>query len=308
MKFIRPTKITDAMLVSSTVPENDYPLWVGSGDYSVGTLVRRAETHRVYENLIPGVNAQTPESTLANASPRWLEVAPTNRWAMFDAQIGTATTASNSLTVVLSPGRINSLALLEVDAAIVDVTLTVSGVVEFSASMNLTSGNSVGDWYQYFYEPVYQQDTVVITDLVDASLLDIPAYAGGILTVTLSRPGGTVSCGVMVVGLYASLGTTQYSPSIGITDWSRKENDAFGNPIVVKRKYSKRMSANVAVLSEEVDRVARVLAQYRSTPVVWVGAGSIYTSMVIFGFYKDWDMTVDNYSEAALSLQVEGMV
>ena len=308
MKFIRPTKITDAMLTSSSLPEDDCPLWDAATSYTVGTLVRRAETHRIYENLIAGINAQTPENTLADASPRWLEVSPTNRWAMFDAQIGTASTASDSLTVTLLPGRMNSLAMLEVNASTVTVTLTVSGNVVYTSSLNMTSGNSVGNWYQYFYEPVYQQDTVVITDLVDAALLDIPAYSEGILTVTLSRPGGTVSCGVLVVGLYANLGTTQYSPSIGITDWSRKENDAFGNPIIVKRKYSKRMSANVDVISAQVDSVARVLAQYRSTPVVWVGAGSIYTSMVIFGFYKDWDMTIDNYSQAALSLQVEGMV
>ena len=308
MKFIRPTKVTDAMLVSSTLAETEHTEWNAATIYTVGTLVRRATTHRVYENLIPGADASFPENTVTSATPRWLEISPTNRWAMFDAQIGTASTAANSMTVVLAPGRMNSLALLEVDASTVSVTLTAGGEVVYQASMDLASGNAVGDWYQYFYEPVYQQDAVVITDLVDASLLDIPAYSEGTLTVTLSRPSGTVSCGVMVVGLYASLGTTQYSPSIGITDWSRKENDAFGNPIVVPRRYSKRMSATVAVPTKDVDGVSRVLAQYRSTPVVWVGAGSLYTSMVIFGFYKDWDMVIDNFSEANLSLQVEGMV
>lgn len=307
MKMIRPTAVNDARLTSSTVPETDHAEWVAGTSYTVGQKVIRTTTHRVYENLIAGVNATAPELATTGATPRWLDIGPTNKWAMFDSQVGTATTANDSLTVVLTPGRINSLALLEVDAATVEISLTVAGEVVYSASINLTNGNSVGDWYQYFYEPVYQQDSLVVTDLVDATLLDLPAYSEGILTVTLTRTGGTVSCGVLVVGQYADLGETLYQPSIGIVDYSRKDVDAFGNPTIIKRKYSKRMSANVMVKKAAVDNVARVLAQYRSTPLVWVGAGSIYTSMIIYGFYKDWDIQIENSAISNLSLQVEGL-
>lgn len=304
MKFIRPTQITDVMLTSSSELEADYTEWSAATSYTIGDRVIRISTHRIYECLIAGVNATAPES----APTRWVDIAPTNKWAMFDSQVGTATTATDSLTVVLSPGRFNSLALLQVDAATVDIALVVDSVTVFSASMNLTSGNSVGNWYQYFYEPVYQQDTLVITDLVDAALLDIPAYSEGVLTVTLTRVGSTVSCGVLVVGLYADLGTTQYQPTVGIIDYSRKDIDAFGNPTITLRKYSKRMSAQVTVDRAYVDQVARVLAQYRSSAVVWVGAGSIYTSMIIYGFYKDWSITIENYSFSNLNLEVEGLI
>lgn len=304
MKFIRPTTITDALLVSSSELEADYDEWNAATSYLVGDRVIRASTHRIYESLIAGVNATTPES----APTRWTEIAPTNKWAMFDSQVGTATTAADSLTVVLSPGRFNSLALLQVDAATVDISFVVDSVEVYAASMNLNNGNTVGNWYQYFYEPVYQQDTLVITDLVDAALLDLPAYGTGTLTVTLTRTGGTVSCGVLVVGMYASLGETQYRPTIGITDYSRKDIDTFGNPTVTLRKYSKRMTTNVTVQRDYVDQVARILAQYRSALVVWVGSGSIYTSMIIYGFYKDWSITIEDYSTSNLSLEVEGMV
>lgn len=308
MKFIRPTTITDARLTSSTVPEDDYPAWNAATNYTVGTKVIRTTTHRVYECLIAGVNATLPEvAVLATTSPRWLDLGADNRWAMFDSKVGTATSAAASLTVVLAPGRFNSLALMQVDAGLVTVSLSVSGEVVYTASMNLTAGNAVGDWYQYFYEPVYQQDSLVITDLVDASLMDIPAYSEGVLTVTLSKTSGTVSIGALIVGMYASLGTTQYQPTIGITDYSRKETDAFGNTDVLQRTYSKRMNASVVVLKNDIDNVARLLAQYRSTSLVWVGAGNLYTSMIIYGFSKDWEISIDNYSFGTLSLQVEGL-
>lgn len=305
MKFIRPTQVTDAMLTSSTLPETDYATWNAATSYVIGDRVIRTQTHRIYENVIAGVNATTPEL----APTRWVDIAPTNKWAMFDSQVGTATTATDTMTVVLAPGRFNSLALLQIDASTVDIALVVDGVTVYSASMNLNDGNAIGDWYQYFYEPVYQQDALVITDLVDAALLDIPAYSEGVLTVTLTRTGGgSVSCGVLVVGLYASLGATQYQPTIGIIDYSKKDIDAFGNPTIIQRKYSKRMSAGVMVYAGDVDQVTRVLAQYRSTALVWVGAGSLYTSMIIYGFYKDWSVSIENYTHSTLSLEVEGMI
>jgi hypothetical protein len=307
MKFIRPTTITDARLTSSTAPETDHAAWLAATSYTVGQRVIRTTTHRIYECLIAGVNATLPELATTGATPRWLEVSPTNRWAMFDGLVGTATSATDTLTVVLAPGRFNSLALMQVDAGLITVTLTVSGAPVYTASVNMTTGNAVGDWYQYFYEPVYQQDALVITDLVDASLLDIPAYSEGVLTVTLSKTSGTVSIGALIVGLYAELGDTQYQPTIGIIDYSRKDTNVFGNTTVIKRAYSKRMNAKVAVMKNDIDNVSRLLAQYRSTPLVWVGAGNLYTSMIIYGFYKDWEISIDNYSFGNLSLQVEGL-
>lgn len=300
MKFIRPIEITDANFVSSSIVENDYTLWNATTNYELGSLVRRETTHKTYENLIAGVNSTLPENTLADLAPRWLETGPTNRWAMFDDQIGTSSLTGGALSVVVSPGRINSVALLEIAASTAEVFIDVGAERVYSSILNLNEGNEVRDWYEYFFEPVYEQDSLVLTDL--------PMYSDGVLTVNLIRSGGQVSCGVLVVGLYVSLGNTQYSPSIGITDYSRKEIDDFGNPTIVKRKYSKRMSTTVTLSPIDVDNVTKELAKYRSTPVVWVGAGSIYTSMIIYGFYKDWDMTIDNSSEASLSLQVEGMV
>lgn len=291
------------MLTSSTVAETDYAAWNAATSYALEDRVIRTSTHRIYERLIAGTSATAPESDPTN----WLDIGPTNKWAMFDEQIGTATTASESLTVVMAPGRINSIALLEVDAATISVELTVLGDVVYSATLETSSGNATGDWYQYFYEPVYEQNTFVAVNLVDASLLDLPAYGEGVLTVTLTRPGGTVSCGVLVAGMFFDLGETLSSPAVGIVDYSRKSTDAFGNTVVVKRKYSKRVRANVIVYNANVDSVARVLAQYRSTPMVWVGSGNSYSSLLVYGFYKDWDMVIQSPIFSTLSLQIEGL-
>lgn len=303
MKFIRPTAITDAMLTSSTVAEDEHPAWDAGTSYTVGDKVLRVQTHRIYERVVTGTTSTPPEEDAVN----WLDIGPTNRWAMLDAVIGTSTTASDSITVVLEPGRLNSLALLNLNAAMVTVTLEANAETVYSASFDLTDNSSVGNWYEYFYEPVYQHDNLTITDLLDAALLDIPVYGEGVLTVTISRPGGTVSVGMLVVGLVTSIGHTQHGATVAIRDYSRINRDDFGGVTFVRRDYSKVVSGDVVIDSGRVDAVTRELSRYRATPVVWLGSDS-YGSLVVYGFAADWRCEIANPSASVLTIDIEGLV
>lgn len=302
--------VTGSGLIYTDVPEADYAAWVGGTTYTALTsyVIRTtATTHKVYQCLVTHTTAATPEDNTTGVTPKWLELSPTNRWGMFDRKVGTETTQATSMTYLLKPGRANSLGLLGVDADSVEVSLVANDEIVYAASIDLNSGNSVGDWYQYFYEPIYQVDAVAITNLLDAALMDLPAYGDGVLCVRFLAATGNATCGVLAVGLYAELGTTQYDPTIGIIDYSRKSVDAFGNYDITERTYSKRMSAELMVESTAVDNTARLLTQYRATPVVWVGADNLYSSLIIYGFCKDWQETIKGPSHSICSIQVEGL-
>jgi hypothetical protein len=103
MKFIKPTPITDSLFVTSSAAENDYTAWNAATAYSVGDKCIRTATHRIYERTIAGTTATAPESDLYN----WMDIGPTNRWAMFDQSVGSVTSAATPLIVVIasSPNR-----------------------------------------------------------------------------------------------------------------------------------------------------------------------------------------------------------
>lgn len=303
MKIIRPTAVTDAMLTGSTLLENEFPAWNAATAYSIGDKVIRATTHSIYQRLVAGTTPTTPELDIV----KWVRIGPTNRWAMFDQSISTASTAFSTMTMVIAAGRVNSLALLGLDAATVTVAMVAGGSTVYSASINLVSGINVGNWYQYFYEPIYQRTDLVITNLMDAALLDIPAYGDGVITITIARPLSTVSCGVLILGLYADLGVTLNQPTIGITDYSRKETDAYGTTVITRRNYSKRMSVVSKVDKSAVDNVANLMAQYRSTPLVWVASDDDYASLIVYGFYRDWGLTIDSATYSKLNIEIEGL-
>lgn len=295
MKVVKPTTLTAAMLVSTDAAET-YSAWNAATAYALNDIVLRTTTERLYQRLVAGTTATAPESDTVN----WLDIAPSNKWAMFDGEISTATTKSTSLTVVLKPGYVNSLALFGLVGSNLAVTVrdALAGNIVYTLSQDL-DGTIIADWYQYFFEPVVQLAEVVLTDL--------PPYGDAHITVVLTGTG-TVECGICLVGTFYTLGDTQYGASVGIIDYSRKVTDEFGVTTFVRRAYSKRMSAKLMLDNVQMNKVQRVLADLRATPCAWIGADDVtYAPLVVYGFYKDFSIEVAYPTASYCSLEVEGL-
>ena len=295
MKLIDPVTITDALLVSGAVPETDYAAWNAATNYTVGQRVIRTTTHRIYENLIAGINASTPES----APTRWNDVAPTNRWAMFDDKVGTVTAAgANTMSWSVSPGAVDTLALLDVSASSARAVMTVGGIPVYDQTISLENADTVGDWWDYLWSPIVRNTTALFTDL--------PPYRDGVITVTLTD-GSPVSCGTCIVGQTFTVGDSQFGARAGITDFSRKSTDGFGVTTVVQRSYAKRTSQAIVVQNTAFDEVMRKLSALRSRPVLYIGASGLYDAFVVYGFFKSFELELAYESESLCSLDIEGL-
>lgn len=93
--------ITSSVLASSTVaePSAGEAVWNAATSYAEGNVVIRTTTHRKYECQIAGADSTIPE----NAPTRWLDIGPTNKWAMFDQNRNAQTVATTSMQVELTP-------------------------------------------------------------------------------------------------------------------------------------------------------------------------------------------------------------
>jgi hypothetical protein len=138
-------------------------------------------------------------------------------------------------------------------------------------------------------------------------LLGIPPYGSASISITISNPGSIAKIGTLVVGAQKELGGTQFNPTIGISDYSTKDKDTFGNYIIVERAYSKKMSCETVIDNTSVDDQARSLAAYRAKPVVWVGADNQFSSMIIYGFFKNFLITIPGPVISTCSLEIEGL-
>jgi len=268
LQLLQPAVIDEAHLVASNVAEADAAAWSASVTYPTGARVILAATHRIYESLVDGNVGADP----AGASGNWLDVAPTNRWAMFDQALGSATSAAGSVTVTIEIGSIEAVALLDVVGATVRVQ---------AGSFDRTAAAGAGA----------------------VTFLGLPVGTSRV-SVTIAGPE-TVSVGTLLVGRLVGLGVTEGSPTSGITDYSRKVTDDFGGVTVVPRAFAKRMSAKALIRSDAVDLIAARIAAVRARPALWLGQDGI-DSLIVYGFFKDFSIEIGE-GVSKLALSIEGL-
>lgn len=298
MKIIRPVMITPDVLKASSVSADEHGEWDDSTSYEIGARVIVAEGRRVYESLVDDNVGNDPLEP--GDPPAWLDVGPANRWAMFEDPVAQATVAPEQISVTLDPGRVDALALLNIQANQVEIELhdPEEGLVHQRA-INLLDNLAVTDWYAYFFEPIVRK--------TDLNLFDLPPYGFAELTVRLAGEGD-VAVGLLVVGLQKLLGHTQYGAQFSIIDYSRKERDEFGRPKLVRRNYSKRALCNIWVENTRIEDVYHTLSGYRTVPLVWSTANGMYEGVaLIYGFYRDFTKTIQYPRESVCLLEIEGL-
>ena len=266
------------------------------------------KVHKIYESLVAGNIANYPAFDVLepSASRSWLEIGATNRWCAFDEKGGSQTINTTSITYQITPGvQIDSIALINMDASEVNITINdpVEGEI-YNKTTSLLSSEAIGvsaviDWYSYFFSSPLKK-----TDYVD---LEIPPYLNAIIDITIISIGGIAKVGGLIIGTQAFLGITLNKPSIGITDYSTKVVDAWGNYEISIRSFSKRMACDLKVQNNCVDAVELILALHRSMLLVWVGS-ELYSSLIIYGFCKDFTMVIDYSVYTLYSLEVEGII
>jgi len=299
MKIVRPIAVTDAVLAASNVPETEHAAWAGGTTYAAGARVLRISTdiHRVYESV---VSSNVGNDPLADDGSKWLLIGADNTWSMFDGVVQSQTTHADSVEVTLDvPGRIDTVALLNVSATSAQVTVTdaIEGVV-YDETRALVSPSGITDWYAYFFEPIER-----LTDIVFEGL---PPYANPTVDVVLEGAGETVACGALIAGLSKDLGGTQYGASLGIIDYSVKTKNDFGEYSIVERAFSRKASFAVFVENTLVDQVMRLLSDYRATPILYLGS-TRFAASAVYGFYRDFSAVISFPDVSVLSIELEGL-
>lgn len=300
-KFVAPIDVTDAVLTASNIAENDQPIW-SAGTYNTGDKVMKTTgVHKIYEVVAVPSTTDDPEVGVLADPQTWIEISATNRWKMFDGIVGSQSENATSINIDLLPSEVvNSIALLNLSAATVDVTVTdpIDGVV-YDETFNLTSYSGIDNWYDYYFTAIDREEDLVIND--------IPPYANATINIVINQPGGTAKVGVVATGKQFVIGDLLYGTGFGIIDYSRKETDAFGNSTIVKRAFSERSDFDIVIDTNRLDEVKKKLTAIRSTPVVWIGEDS-FSASIIYGYYRDFSIVISNVSISNCSIEIEGLV
>lgn len=271
-----------------------YAAYNAGTTYAINEIVTDTTNHLLYQSA--------QGSNLGNALTEtawWTNIGPSNKWAMFDAKSSTQTQWTDSVGVTIDvTGRATAVALFNVDAASVNITVNDATAVEqYNQDHSLVINEGIDDWLKYFTEPIRRKTDIYISGLPNIANPEV------IVTVTAD---GTVKVGTLGLGYATPVGDTQYGAQVGITDYSRITEDDFGNFSIVQRGYNKRGQFTIWIDSGDTDFIYKMFADYRATPCIFIGADS-FGSTVLYGLLKDWGVVLQYPSHHIIDLQFQGL-
>ena len=304
-----PLGVVDATISSSTIaePAAGETAWNAATNYVVGKEAILTATHRVYTNLIAGINATSPELALTGATPRWLDTRPTNKWAAFDGQITTQSSLVTPLTYVLLPGLFNAVALYGLDGSNISVSIkdAPGGSVIYTYTSSLQQPPI--DYYDYYFGAIRPMTKVLLSG--------ITPYANPEVTISItSGVGVTVKAGMIAFGNLRSLisvqgtGGTQYGAKAKPITYSYIGTDIYGNTKIIRRSKATDMDIQVTVPIGDADRALASIQEVLDVPAAWIATDiANYSGLNVFGLASG-DVSYSGPTHSIITVNVKGFI
>jgi hypothetical protein len=274
---------------------NTFKVSATSGGSAVGLNGTQSGAHTALVSVNLGHDPAT------DTAGWWIDVGPTNRWAMFDLLRSTGTTIASPLTVTLTPGqRVDSIGVVGMVADTVTITVTVAGATVYTDSANLLN-RPTGGWYDYFFGAFrYRQEF---------ARFDLPPYTNAVITITLTKANGNVTCGGVVLGSSVYLGRTQHDAESDALNFSKIDRDDFGTATLVPRRSVPRTVQTLRCKKTDVDRILQLRDDLNAVPALWSGLddqdSGYFSALLIVGVYKRFTISMDQPEDALISLELE---
>jgi hypothetical protein len=296
MLVIRPTPLTPAMVTASNAGALDAD-YNPATSYALGARVFLPADGRTYECVQAPALGKLPSSNPLF----WTRAQPSNRWAMWDAEISTATVTAGNLTATLAVGpRFNAVGVFGLVGS--SITLTQKnalGATLWTETRALLSNPN--GWKSYFYEPRQQVQEAVFTNLVPST--------NSTLEVLVVAVGGSAACSAVLPGNSMYIGEAQYGFAASILSFSKKDTSATGVQTLRPGPSAKRMSGQLVQDRAQFNAIYSALRALDATPAVWVGVENSgdYAPFSIVGFYRDFSIEASYPMHHLCTLEIEGL-
>jgi len=270
-----------------------------SGSQS-GTHTATAHVHRTFRSVV-GSNTGNPPAI--DDGTKWIDVGPTNAWAMFDLIRTVQTISASPLVVTLTPGeRVSAAGLDGVLADEATIEVIQGGETVYSYSQELL-WRPTTSWSSYFFGKFRQRTSIGRTDL--------PQYADAQIRITLTRAAGDARCGAAVVGQHVYIGNLEYraeSDALNFSSFDRAETT--GEAQLTRRRSVPKIAGAVRAPKSLVDVVRNARIELDAVPALWLGVSdpdhAYYGAFAMLGVYRRWLQVFDQPGHILQQLEVEG--
>jgi hypothetical protein len=175
----------------------------------------------------------------------------------------------------------------------------------YDSTQQLVDTSGIFDYYSFF--------TADLTSQLQGEIIfsGFTAFPGNVIEITVGADGadGTARLGEATYGRIAELGQTVEGSELGLTSFSTKEQDQFGNWTVVTRAKSDPINFQFVMRATDAARVKRVLNGLRDTPAVYFADETLVAAYgaITYGFFQDYTIPLRNAGTSIVDLEIEGL-
>lgn len=276
--------------------------FINLGSYKKGDEVIVSSVHRKYRCLVSETFDYPVDGATEDASATWIDIGPTNKWAMFDDKTTTLTYSDTDFSVTLTPiGLVNTISFFGIDGTI-SVNVKVydgDSVLQHDSDYSLIDISPIYDHYTYyFYQTVYANSYTIE---------DIPVIYSPKIVITFY--GSAMSVGAIPFGQSFFIGDLHADGTKSEDiDYSRIEYDEFGELTVIKRP---AVNLNTyAVLSDKntLPYIRSIIGKTRGKNALWIGDVGYNQKLVTYGVYESFPVPYDMPSHASYTITVRGSI
>lgn len=299
MYAVNPLTITSAMLTSS-IPEPDTgeTVWT-AGTYTLGTRRINTTTHRVYEVVADPSTSDDPLVGITKTPKTWVDVGPTNRWAMFDGVNNTQSSGAD-ISVDIVPGRIvNTVAGVNVTGA-ETVTITVTSAslaVPWTYDVPMVDNSMIADYYDWFFSDLILRTEFVVNNL--------PSYSDAEINVLAD--GANVGIGSLLIGREQYIGVSDYGGNLSSLNFGSVTEDSFGNVRFTPGNKAKLTEIPVTIDTIRIGYTYNLLNSLLDVPTVFYATGTIDDPTLTFGYIRQHRLNFKSPSKSDMTLQIRGL-
>lgn len=299
-----PDVIPVAVPGNSELQYSNVPLttaiWAAGTDYAIGNqVVVGTGGTDIYEALA----ASTGVNPTTDTTGKWLKTGKVNRWRMFDGFMSTGTSYLEQISVVVRPyAAVDCIWLFGLAGYIVTVIVIDDAEGEVYRKQTYIRGTTPTEssWWAARHTLPVADDMLILSDL--------PLTATCSISIQIANTTGlNAECGMCLVGRKKQLGLAQWGARSGIADYSVKDRDAFGNPVITERSYADRADYPIMMLDQDEYQAKRDLAAVRAIPCVYVGS-ELKKTTIVYGYFKNFDFVLPGFGRSEWNLEVEGFV
>lgn len=334
-RLIRPVSITDAMLISSTVPEGLAQEYSAGATYVLGAVVgvTTGTKQLVYQGLQASNVGHTPASSPTWWKPLGTVYAPysagstyaigdvvssisANVHELYESQAAgnlgnaltdkakwlrkSATNRWNAFDKALNSRTVapNSISFVIAPGLVNTVTLLNVEGAKATITQSGTGYTRTQNLVRHNVLNWYDFFYEIPIRVGDVVFDGVPPYAASSLTITIENTGLDAAIGGCFVGKSRTIGTTQWGGGGGVLSFSTPETDRYGNLTMFKRANARRLDFQVRIPDGFEDEAYRLLTEYTDVEMVVIGSTK-YTMTFAYGYIDQWRVPISNSGENA---------